>query len=235
MAYNFLSLVNDLNGRINEVPLTASDFVSASGWYHQAKEAVNAAVKEINQDVFAWPFNHATEELVLTPNQVRYPYPEDAKYVDFETFRIKGVQGVLRSQHLPLMDYEEYLSGSIDSEYNPQNHANRPTRVFRAPSLEFGVVPPPDQPYTLVYEYYRLPDPLVGPEDVPTVPQQFRHVIVDGATAYAFQFRGDPEAFMVFQQKFSEGIKTMRSLYVNRYEYVRSGFIPRQGGTGSRV
>lgn len=233
MAYDFISLVNDLNGRINEVPLTPANFLSAKGWYHQAKEAVNAAIREINQDIFEWPFNHVTETLTLVPNQVRYPYPANAKYVEFETFRLHGDNQ--NTRHLPLIDYEEYIQSSFDYEVNPENHANTPRRVFRAPSLEFGVIPPPDQDYTLTFEYFALPAPLVNVEDVPTIPEQFRHVIIDGAVAYAYQFRGDPESYMIAQQKFKEGIKIMRSLYVNRYEYVRSGYIPRQSATGMRV
>ena len=42
---------------------------------------------------------------------------------------------------------------------------------------------------------------------------------------YAYQFRGDAQASQIAQQKFQEGIKYMRSLYINRYDYVRSTIV----------
>ena len=49
MAYNFLGLVNDINHRLNEVALTSSNFATAVGYYSIAKDAVNSAVRHINQ------------------------------------------------------------------------------------------------------------------------------------------------------------------------------------------
>jgi hypothetical protein len=40
-------------------------------------------------------------------------------------------------------------------------------------------------------------------------------------------FRGDPESAGVIKGVFDDGIKTMRSIYQNRFEYVRSGYIQR--------
>ena len=87
---------------------------------------------------------------------------------------------------------------------------------------EYGVIPPPNNAYELVYEYYRLPVDLVNATDVPALPEQFRHVIVDGAMYYAYLFRGNTQDAQILQGKFQEGIKNMRSLYINRYNYLRS-------------
>jgi hypothetical protein len=76
-----------------------------------------------------------------------------------------------------------------------------------------------------VYEYYQNPVSLTLYTDVPTVPKEFQHVIVDGAMFYTYQFRGDVQAAQLSQQKFVEGIKYMRSLYINRYDYLRSSMI----------
>ena len=76
--------------------------------------------------------------------------------------------------------------------------------------------------YEIVYEYYRLPVDLVNATDVPALPEQFRHVLVDGAMYYAYLFRGNTQDAQILQGKFQEGIKNMRSLYINRYNYLRS-------------
>lgn len=61
MSYNFLGLVNDVNRRLNEVELTTSNFANAVGYYAQAKDAVNSAIRHVNFDQFEWPFNHVTQ------------------------------------------------------------------------------------------------------------------------------------------------------------------------------
>ena len=105
-----------------------------------------------------------------------------------------------------------------------------PTHVFRSPNQEYGVIPPPNNAYELVYEYYRLPVDLVNATDVPVLPEQFRHVLVDGAMYYAYLFRGNTQDAMVMKQKFDEGIKYMRSQLINRTPYVRSYMVT--SGTG---
>jgi hypothetical protein len=42
MATTFLTLVNDVNKRLNEVELTSSNFASATGFYAHIKDAVNS-------------------------------------------------------------------------------------------------------------------------------------------------------------------------------------------------
>ena len=39
---------------------------------------------------------------------------------------------------------------------------------------------------------------------------------------FAYMFRGETQEAQVTQARFMEEIKSMRSLYVNRYDYVRS-------------
>ena len=89
MAYNYLELVNQVNRRLNEVELTSSNFSTAVGFYAQAKDAINASLRDINQHEFNWPFNHVEQEDVLSANVTRYAFPHDAKLVDFDSFRIK--------------------------------------------------------------------------------------------------------------------------------------------------
>ena len=47
MATTFLTLVNDINKRLNEVELTSSNFASATGFYAHAKDAVNSGIRYI--------------------------------------------------------------------------------------------------------------------------------------------------------------------------------------------
>lgn len=226
MAYNYLGLVNDINQRVNETQLSEANFASASGFYSTAKQSVNSAIRHINTQEFEWPFNHVLAEDTLAVGTTRYPFPSDAKTVDFDSFRIKRDATLGNAtQKLNLVSYEEYLETSVDQEYNTSGYS-LPRSVFRTPDSQFGVTPAPNQAYEVVYEYYRLNSDLILATDTPEIPEQFRHVIVDGAMYYTYLFRNSPDEAQLSYNLFTQGIKSMRTLYINRYDYVRSTIVP---------
>jgi len=229
MAYDYLGLVNDVNRRLNEVELTSSNFAAATGEYSMIKDAVNSAIRYLNQHEYEWPFNHVETEETLTAGTVRYAYPADAKTLDMDSFRIKRDDTLGNdTKRLNIITYEEYLDKYVDGEYNTSdNRRALPDYVFRTPSSQFGFVSVPDKAYTVVYEYYRLPVDLINSTDVPSVPEQFRYILLDGAMHYAYMFRGETQESAIMQQRFVDEIKNMRSLYINRYDYVRSTVIDR--------
>jgi len=238
MAYNFLGLVNDINRRLNEVELTSSNFASSIGFYGQAKDAITASIRYINQSQYEWPFNHVEQEDTLSIGVSRYPFPTDCKVIDFDTFRIKEDTTLGNATvKLPIIVYEEYLDKYIDQEYNSTSTSQGqgvPQRVAHAPSLEYIVTPVPNAAYPIVYEYYRIPVDMALHNDVPAIPERFRHVIVDGAMHYAYLFRGNTQDALVAKEKFEDGIKSMRSMLINRYSYLRSYLIPQNTGGGNR-
>lgn len=223
MAYNYMELVNDVNRRLNEVPLTSSTFASAGGYYADVKGYVNSSINRINREHFEWPFNHVTHTETLFPNQLRYPYQPDAKSVAFDTFRLKGDDTLnVNSAPLRLMDYEEFLERYSDYEFNPSDYASVPRYVTRNRDTSYTLVPPPDQTYQVRYEYYKLPVDLVAWSDVPTIPEHFRWVILEGAMYHAYMFRGGIEEATISDNLFKSGVGDMRKIFINRYEYVRS-------------
>ena len=155
MAYNYLGLTNEVLARMNEVELTASNFVSgARGFQVQCKNAVNDAINYINQREFGWPFSHATKTQTLVADQTRYSIPTDAIHVDYETFRISkdntlGVAGTT----LRVLDYKEYVDRLIEQE-TTSDVGGVPIYVFRTPDNNYGLYPYPDKAYTLKYEHF---------------------------------------------------------------------------------
>lgn len=223
MAYDYISLVNDINRRLNEVELTSANFPTATGYYSFAKDAVNASIRHINQEEFEWPWNHVEETEVLAAGEVRYSMPYDSKTVNMNTFRIKRNSTLnVETVKLKNMTYEEYLDKHADSEYNSStNNRSVPSHVIRAPSRELIFYPAPDKAYEVVYEYYALTYDLESATDVPNLPEQYRYAIVDGAMYYVYQFRGDTQTSQLSLQKFEQGIKQLRSLHINRTDYLR--------------
>src|SRR6056300_1271467 len=224
MAYDFLGLVNDVNTRLNEVQLTSSNFSTASGFYQQGKDAVNSAIRYINQSQYEWPFNHVEQEEELSAGTTRYSLPSDCKSVDIDSFRIKRDAALGNSTvKLAVLSYEEYLETYVDQEYNTSTGIRGiPQYVFQTPNFEYGVTPVPKEDYEIVYEYFRFPVDMISATDVPIIPERFRHVIIDGAMYYAYLFRPNSQDAVIMRDKFEDGIKQMRSMLVNRTEYVRS-------------
>jgi len=223
MAYNFIGLVNEVNRRLNEVELTSSNFSTASGYYNLSKDAVNSSIRHIHQEEFEWPWNHVEETEVLLPGEVRYSMPYDAKTVNFNTFRIRRDDDLdVETRKLKILSYEEYLDKHADFEYNSSTGIRTvPTHVTRTPSREIIFTPSPDKAYEIIYEYYTVGVDMSLATDVPAIPEEYKHIVVDGAMYYVYIFRGDTQAAQLSQQKFTTGIKYMRSLNINRTEYIR--------------
>jgi len=223
MAYNFLGLVNDVNRRLNEVELTSANFSTATGYYSFAKDAVNSSIRHINQEEYEWPWNSVEETEVCTAGTVRYSMPYDAKTINMNSFRIKRDDSLgVGTQKLKILSYEEFIEKYADYEYNTSaSMRGVPKYVVRAPSRELLFVPTPNAAYEIVYEYYSLTYDLELYTDVPNLPEQYKHVIVDGAMYYVYQFRGDLQAANLAQNKFTQGIKNLRSLNINRTDYLR--------------
>lgn len=224
MAYNFLDLVNEVNRRLNEVELTSTNFASAVGFYAHNKDAVNAAIRDINHTHYEWPFNHVVAEETLSVGITRYSFPSDANTLDFDTFRIKESSALANATtKLRIVSYEDYLETSVGQEYSEEAAGREvPAYVFHAPSNEYGVSPAPDKAYNIVYEYYRIPVDLESSTDVPNIPERFRHVIIDGAMYHAYMFRSNEQAANLAKAKLDEGVKKMRTMLVNRYSEMRS-------------
>lgn len=226
MAYDFLGLTNEVLARMNEVVLTATNFTAARGYQIQCQNAVNDAINYINQREFGWPFSHATQSETLVASQTRYTVPTGTQHVDYETFRISkdNTLGV-DATTLRVLDYKEYVDKYIGQETS-SGVGGVPNFVFRTPDNNYGLYPYPDKAYVLKYEYYSRPTALAAATDVPAVPEQFRQVIADGATAYAYQYRGEAQQYGLNFTRFEEGIKHMQSILLNRTDYVRSTYLP---------
>jgi len=222
MAYNYLGLTNEVLARFNEVVLTESGFVASRGFQTQCKNAVNDAINYINTREYSWPYNHATKTEILVSGTTRYDIPATAKHVDYDTFRmVKDSSLGCQGSSLTIIDYKDYLNSRIEQE-DTNDVGSVPTHVFRTPDNNFGLYPYPNKTYSLKYEYYVYTVALSAAADIPTIPEQYRQVIVDGATAFGYQYRGESSEYQLNFMRLEQGIKSMQSLLANRTDYIRS-------------
>ena len=294
MALTFLTLTNSVITRMNEVVLTSSNFSSARGIQVQCQNAVNEAIRYINQREFGYPFNHSTETKTLTPGVVRYSIPTSTKYIDYNTARIKKDLDVNASgNNLAKLNYNEYitkeyanqedeiasttLNGSHSSSVTTltltsttdfdssgtvfiggeqvtytgvsgnditgctrgansttaETHSSGvtvtqfdrggvPQYIVRTLDNNYLLYPFPDKQYTLTFDYFTFPSDLSAHGDTTTIPDRFAPVVVDGATAYVYQYRGELNQYQLNFERFNQGIKNMQSLVINKYDYIRS-------------
>ena len=298
MSSSYLTLTNNVLGRLNEVQLTASNFDSARGIQTQTKEAINQSIRFINQKEFNFPFNHATETKTLTAGTVRYSLPTSTKHVDYNTFRlIKDDDLATSGGKLGILQYNDYVNNYITQEDeivtttldgsltdsattvtvasttgfdsagtlhigNEQitytgttsttftgatrgaggttaaahsdatqvaqfEEGGVPRYVVRSPDNGYLLYPFPTKSFSVKFDYYTFPTDLSSATDTTSIPARFDAVIVDGATAFVYQYRGETSQYQLNFARFEQGIKNMQTLLVNKFEYVRSTFIPR--------
>ena len=306
MAESYLTLTNKVISKLNEVALTSTNFTSARGIQIQCKNAINEAIRYINQTDYNYPFNHATANQTLTAGVVRYSLPSSTKVVDYNTFRLVKDSDLSSSGgKLKLLNYNDYIdkyitqedeissttlsqshtdsvttitvastsgfdaSGTLyigneivsytaigslttftgvtrgSSSTTAAAHANAvvvtqfnqgsiPQYVARTPDNNYLLYPYPTKSYQVDFEYYTFPTDLAAHGDTTTIPDRFAHVIVTGATAFVYQYRGELQLYQLSMQLFEDGIKNMQSLLVNRFDYLRSTY-PLGGSSSSRA
>jgi hypothetical protein len=299
MAESFLTHTNRVIARLNEVALTSANFSSARGIQVQCQNAVNEAIRYINQKEFQYPFNHSTKTQTLTAGTVKYSIPTDAKTVDYNTFRlVKDNDLATNGGRLSILNYNDYVNSYITQEDEIQtttlstSHTDSvttitvvsttgfdsagtlyvgneqitytgiggsttftgatrgangttasahdsgvqvaqfdtggiPQYVVRTPDNNYILYPFPTKSFSIKYDYFTFPSDMSAHSDTTSVPDRFAPIIADGATAFVYQYRGETQQYQLNMQRFEQGIKNMQTLLINRFEYVRSTYIPK--------
>ena len=223
MATTFITLVNDTLRPLNEVELTSTDFATATGFRALVKDAVNASLQEISQKEFEFPFNHTTGSLTLVAGTSQYTLATDLKVADWDSFRINyDSSNNYSARVLKLLNYDSYNRRYFerDSEADTGDR-DQPIYVYRTLDTKAGFTPIPDAAYSVSYDYFAYATDLSAATDTMTVPDAFKHVVLDGALYHCFIFRDNSQQAGIAKAKFDEGIERMRTLLINRFVDVR--------------
>lgn len=217
----YLDLCNKVLRQTNDVQLTQATFASASGLHAAVKDAVNFAIRDINQSEIEWPFNFTSTQQVLTPEQNIYTLANDVQWVDWESFHLERDDTLnVDPIHLNSMTFDEW--NIYRRAYDEVNNTGIriPEAVFQRPNMEWGVTPYPDRAYTISFVYYGFPSEISAYDDVPNIPSRFDRVVVDGALYYSYMFRDNLEQAQAVKGLFDRGIKEMRTILINKYQRV---------------
>lgn len=229
----YLSLVNELLRRLNEVPLdlAGDGFDSVRNVQALAKDAINNSIRAIIQDGQEWPFLKTTYTQTLTAGTKEYSFPADMSSVDWDTVYLKKLSSVENQpKRLPVLSYEEYID-----KFRPLDDTGAtgaPDFAYQTYEEKFGVTPTPDEAYEVEYVYWSYPADMSAWNDTCIIPVRFKHVIIDGAMMYMMRFRSNDQSAMIHQEAFKEGIKAMRRILLDDKLDLRSTVINRVAVNG---
>lgn len=229
MATTFLTLVNDTLRRLNEVELTSTDFATATGFRAQVKDAINSSIQEISQKEFEFPFNFTAGSLTLVVGQQEYSLPADFKIADWDSFRINyDADNNYSARKLKLISYDTFLKRFFerDSEATTSDY-DQPIYVYRTLDNKAAFTPRPDATYSVSFNYFAFASDLSASTDTMSVPDAFKHVVIDGALYHCFMFRDNTQQAAVVRQRFEDGVDRMRTLLINRFTDVRDTRVSR--------
>ena len=231
MATTYISLCNELLRRINEVTFATSGdgFSTAKNIQAIAKDAVNNAIREILQDGHQFPFLKTTTTQTLTAGTGTYDFPSDLASTDWDTFYIKELSSANNvAASLPTISFDVYTQKyRAVEDASGTGGRTAPTLIYQTAEEKFGVYPLPDAAYVIEYVYYKFPDDLSAFSDTMIVPDRFKYIVIDGAMVYMMRFRSNEQSAQIHQQKFDEGIKSMRRLLLDDPISIRSTMITR--------
>ena len=226
MATTYITLCNDLLSRMNEVIFDTSGdgFSGAKNVQAIAKDAINNSIREILQDGHQFPFLKTTTTQTMTAGTGTYDFPSDLASVDWDTFYIKELSSASNTpMPLPVISFDEYIQKYRTFEDTGGTGARAaPTIVYQTAEEKFGVTPIPDAAYVIEYVYYKFPDDLSAYDDTMIIPDRFKYIIIDCGMVYMMRFRSNEQSAQIHQQKFTQGIKTIRRLLLDDPISVRS-------------
>mgnify|MGYP003139499392 FL=1 len=232
MATTYITLVNELLRRLNEVTLdTAGEgFTTVRNVQALAKDAINNSIRLIVQTGQEFPFLKTTETQTLTAGTRQYSFPTDYSSTDWDTFYLKKLTSKDNAPvRLKPISYDDYIQNhrNIDDTGDQTNGDGAPIYVYQTLEEKFGVTPVPDAAYQVEYIYWSFPSDLTNFNDTSVIPDRFNHVVIDGAMMFMMRFRSNEQSAAMHQNNFDQGIKQMRRVLVDDPLIIRSTVISR--------
>lgn len=208
----FLVLTNKLLRRLNEVQLTDSSFASAKNVQAMAKDAVIAAIAEINTREYQWPWNKTTGTAVADVGTYEFTWPTDTTVPLWDSFKITGVPAdSITSDYLAPISREEWFKyqRQVDVDSIPDGGKEQPRFVF--PTVGgFGVTPMPNEEYTITYEYYTSPAELSAHDDTCSIPTTYDYIIINFALKHYYMYKDNTQQAEVWKREAEDTFKQMK-------------------------
>lgn len=223
----YISLTNELLRRINEVEIDETAFAGARNIQALAKDAVNAAIREILHSAQEWPFAIQKYTQTCVSGTQEYSFPATLSSVDWDSFFLKKNTSLNNiPAKLKVLSFDEYTSRyRSQDESSGSTGYTAPVYVYQTQETKFGLSPIPNGAYEIEYKYWLFPSDLSLSTDTTIIPARFKHVIMDGAMAYLMHFRSNEQSAVLHRDKFDQGIRMMRRILMDDPIDVRSTYV----------
>lgn len=206
---NYLDLVNRLR---QESGTTSSKLMTLTGvvgealrsadWVSQAWEEIQTAQPDWDWMRGSVSFQTIAQTPVYTPAECGLLDFASWKKDSFRTYVTSS--GMASEIWLDPIDYEAWRNRYQFSSF--RTTYSRPLSITVTPAKSLGLGPIPDATgYTVVGEYFRLPQVLSADTDVPTMPERYHMAIVYLAMRYYALFEAAPEVL----QRAEDGYRRM--------------------------
>lgn len=233
----YMTLVNRVLRRLNEVEIVQADFASTRGVHSLAKDAVNTAINEINLMEFEWPFNSAAGSQVLTAGTEEYSFPATLKVIKWDSFHLTADDALSASGHpikfISRDQWHKYLKN--DDDIAGAAGLNEPVYVFEKLGFGFGLSPSPDAAYTVTFDYFIEPVELSAYNDTSTIYSSYDEAIIQGALAIMYMHRDNDSQAASADKKFKAITGRMRTILINKDDRVRSTMIIQRKASGGII
>jgi len=184
---------------------------------------VNQAIFDVYTEEDArWPFAWNEGTLNVVAGTTNYDKPSDASSIDWNSFVLQSDSANdIVSDHLPPMVYNVYRRQILERDNETtEDERDTPCAVVRRPDNNIIITPVPDQAYTIKYEYFTIPSPLVNHDDTTNIPQEFEQMIVDKALHYAYMFRDNFEQAGLAQRRYESNVNKVRRILIPQFANV---------------
>jgi len=229
MTYDYIGLCNETLVAVGEEPFAdATEFNAAVGLQSHVKYVINSAIRDIySQEQNEWVFAKTTDTITLVAGTLEYSTNSNAASIDWDTFFIQYDAALDSPDHqeLHLVSYDTYVKYYRSSEENSltATEYTKPHSVVRSQDNKAIFFPKADAAYTVEYEYFAKPTDLSASTDVPTIPENYRAVIISGATMYMHKYLDDETKAQLEAGVFRKKIKDMRMAIQPYEDTVRVG------------
>lgn len=251
----YISMVNKLLRKVNEVEVTEAQFLDVIGVTATAKDAIIDALDKIYNKKHKWPFMAVLEDVTLTQNGIQYPFPEDMLSVDWNSFTCMPYQGLYKGEWLRPINTQEYyryyqtedlnwiVNNGGQGQGSPRYVVSSEMKNFftNQKGQNFVISPPPnrlktfpdsigDEDYRITYRYYRKPTRPVQALDELDIPEEWEYVLFARALWHMYLFYDNNDRATLADADFQEGYKDMvTTLLTNNEHHVYTGQVEQNG------
>lgn len=235
----FLDITNRALRDVNEVPLTAAQFLTARGIQQFTKDAINRSYFDIANESTEWPWLgslptrvEGTEILQVVAGTQWYDQTALALEVDWHTFYMTDKDPDVVSESpadvsksLLYLPYEQWARDFRDTDNRRTTEARGvPEFVIRHPNTgKIGLSPVPESNYFVEYFLWKTAVAFSNDTDTLPFPEEFENVILNKARYYMWLFRENIEQAGFADRDYDKSLASMkRILLSNKSERMRA-------------